>query len=221
MAIGSVTSAASNPIFPLIMLDQTEADAIIADRQARGVDRFDEVWEGQYMMAPNASWDHQDLAAEVAFILHQVAKELGGYCHQCDNVTDRDDDWTKNYRIPDVLVVLPGSKAKKFSGGLIGGPDFVVEILSPGDRSVDKLPFYAKVGSREVLHIDQSTKSLTLFRLSDGQMINVGSSTAADSAVIASNVLPLSFQVLKTQAPQDSVLEIRHADGARVWRIGG
>ncbi len=147
-----------------------------------GVDRYDEVWDGQYMMAPNASWDHQELASELHVILRMVAKELGGYAHQGDNVTDREKNWKENFRIPDVLVVLPGSKAKKFSAGLIGGPDFVVEVLSPGDRSIDKLPFYAKVGSREVLHLDQATKELTLFRLIDGQMVDIGTSNSAEFA---------------------------------------
>ena len=216
----------AHPIDPhevqsMMVLGADDCARIISERQEWGADRFDEVWEGQYMMAPNASWDHQDLVAEIGYILHQVAKELGGYAHQGDNVTDREKNWTKNFRVPDVLVVLPGSKAKKFSAGLIGGPDFVVEVLSPGDRSLDKLPFYAKLGSREVLHLDQKSKDLALYRLIDNQMQSIGNSSTTQSASLTSAVLPLSFQVIRGKANDSSILEIRHADGSRVWQIGG
>jgi len=51
----------------------------------------------------------------------------------------------------------------------VGGPDFAVEILNPGDRTPEKLPFYASVNVRELLVVDRDPWSLELFRLCDGQ----------------------------------------------------
>ena len=41
---------------------------------------------------------------------------------------------------------------------LVGGPDFLVEVASPGDRSLDKLAFYEGIGVRELLMVDRDSK---------------------------------------------------------------
>jgi Uma2 family endonuclease len=50
-----------------------------------------------------------------------------------------------------------------------GAPTVVVEIRSPGDETMEKLPFYAQIGVPEVWVIDRDTKQPTLFRLYSGQ----------------------------------------------------
>ena len=55
------------------------------------------------------------------------------------NVSDRPKRWKKNYRCPDVAVFLPGNPAEDRETHWFGGPDFAVEILSPYDRSREKL----------------------------------------------------------------------------------
>ena len=52
----------------LITDPQLEED-LIAQRQARGADKFDEVWEGVYIMSPMANDEHQFLVKELTTIL--------------------------------------------------------------------------------------------------------------------------------------------------------
>ena len=86
------------------------------------------------------------------------------------NVSDREHGWKKNYRCPDVVVFLNHTKAVDCDTFWFGGPDFAVEIASPGDRSREKLEFYAKVGTRELLLVDRKPWSLELYRL-DGEKL--------------------------------------------------
>jgi hypothetical protein len=37
---------------PLLVLDPFARDAIVAQRRTSGADRYDEVWEGTYIMSP-------------------------------------------------------------------------------------------------------------------------------------------------------------------------
>ena len=46
-----------------------------ADRQLTGADRFDEVWEGIYMMAPLADDEHQDIQLKLAAITRRAAAQ--------------------------------------------------------------------------------------------------------------------------------------------------
>jgi Uma2 family endonuclease len=97
-----------------------------------GGDRFDEVWEGTYVMTPFPNPEH----AELQMALGTVFRLALGLSHPAKvypgvNVSDRADDWTKNYRGPDVAVVLPEGIARNRGAYLLGGPDFVVEIVSP------------------------------------------------------------------------------------------
>jgi len=122
-------------------------DELIAQRKAWGSDRWDGVWDGVYFISPLPNIEHQLLVARFASIFIAVV-EAGnsGIVFAGVNVSDRAEGWTKNYRCPDVAVVLPGCPAKNCDTHWKGGPDFVVEVVSPDDRSRKKLDFYAKVG---------------------------------------------------------------------------
>ena len=114
------------------------------------------------------------------------------------NVSDRNDDWQFNYRGPDVVVYLPGNPARNFGSHWQGGPDFLVEIISPKDRSHEKLPFYASVGVREMLYIDRDPWALELYELADAskEMRLVGTSTIDADTHLVSRVLPVSFRLI-------------------------
>jgi Uma2 family endonuclease len=171
------------------------------ERQATGADRFDEVWDGVYFMPPIANNEHQFFQSQLA---HVIQTALGstdhGVVYAGVNVSDREKTWTKNYRCPDVAVVLPGCRAKNRGTHWWGGPDFVIEIISPKDRSKEKIPFYARVGVRELLLIDRNPWSLELYRLQGQNLLSAGRSTTKQSAVLACEVLPLSFRL---QSPRD------------------
>ncbi len=100
-----------------------------------------------------------------------------------------------------------------------GGPDFAVEIVSKGDRSRKKLPFYAKVGTRELLIVDRKPWALELYRLDGEQMALVGRSTVEAPEPLASAVLPLSFRLSAGVVGARPEIEVRRNEGGDVWRI--
>src|SRR5215210_581016 len=135
----------------VMVLDPAIAERLKAEREASGADRYDEVWEGVYMMAPLADDEHQDLQTQLGAVLQVRVGWTGlGQVRTGVNVSDRE-DWTHNYRIPDVAVFLPDTKARNCDTFWLGGPDFTIEIVSSGDRGREKLDFYAKVAVRELL----------------------------------------------------------------------
>src|SRR5207244_1984588 len=140
----------------VLVLDPTEQRRLKRARRLSGADRFDEVWNGVYDMAPLANNEHQYLATNLAAVIGTaiVQPDEGQVFAGC-NVSDREVNWEKNYRCPDVAVFLKGNPAKDCDTHWFGEPDFAVEIVSPGDRSRKKLSFYASVGVRELLILDR------------------------------------------------------------------
>lgn len=203
----------------IMVLDQTVEERLLAERQASGGDRFDEVWEGLYMMAPLANNEHQELQAGLTTALHVSVVSAGlGRVLPGANVSDRDgDDWVHNYRCPDVVVVLNDSAAVDRGTHWFGGPDFAVEIVSPGDRSRDKLGFYASVGVRELLIVDRSPWALELYRLTDQKLAPVGRIQDDDAASLVSDVVPVSFR-LPNRSPRPRI-EAIHRDGVQRWLV--
>jgi len=202
----------------LMVLDPTEEARLKAERQASGADRYDEVWEGVYMMAPLANNEHQDLQSRLAAAI-QTAVGWGGpqRIHAGANVSDRDVDWTFNYRSPDVVVVYADGAARDCGTHWCGGPDFCVEITSPGDRSRDKLDFYSQIGVRELLLIGRSPWRLELYRLAAGRLELTGRSDLTAPDVLASTVVPVSFRLVHgTPRP---VIEVAHRDGVQRWLV--
>ena len=148
--------------------DRALETVLIRRRRAAGADRFDEVWNGVYVMSPIANDEHQDVAGVLTGILMAVVQWKGlGLVRPGVNVSDRREDWKKNYRVPDVAVFLNDTKAVNCDTFWYGGPDFAVEVVSRGDRTRKKIPFYAKVGTRELLVVDRNPWALTLYRLRD------------------------------------------------------
>ena len=149
----------------VMVLDRLVSAELIRERKRLGLDRLDEVWDGVYMIMPLANVEHQDLAGGLVAIFRTVIDWQGtGRSFPVVNVSDRVDDWTRNYRCPDIAVYLADSPATLRDSYWLGGPDFAVEIVSPDDRSRDKLAFYAGVHTRELLIIDRGPWRLELYR---------------------------------------------------------
>jgi len=202
----------------LLLLDRDEEQRLIRERQESGGDRYDEVWDGVYVMSPLANLEHQRFAFQFAAIIQEAlgwdseAVVLAGA-----NVSDRDKGWTKNYRVPDVTVTFPGGKARDCGTHWMGGPDFVIEVVSADDRSREKFDFYAAIGVRELLLLDRAPWSLELYRLADGVLALVGKSDPDNPAIPASEVLPLCFRLV-AGGPRPTI-EAVHSDGVRRWSI--
>jgi len=64
-------------------------------------------------MSPIADMEHQWLVVELVLAIQNVLNvSAGDRIYAGINVSDREDDWLQNYRIPDIAVVLKGNPAK-------------------------------------------------------------------------------------------------------------
>jgi Uma2 family endonuclease len=200
----------------LLVLDRFVERRLRAQRKARGIDQHDEVWEGVYVMSPLADDEHQAIAGSLTTAFQIVIGETGlGKVRPGVNVSDRVKRWTNNYRTPDVVVILKDSPAQNHGKFWTGPIDFVVEIVSRGDRSRRKIPFYAKVGVRELLFVDRKPWRLTLYRHDGTELENVGTCDGLQWASLESEVLPFFFQL--ASAADRPTIELRHKTDGRIW----
>ena len=202
----------------LLLTERSAIRRIIRRRRRLGLDHKDEVWNGRYIVLPDPDNVHQELVAELLFVFTLIVKRAGlGKAYPGTNITDCDDKWTHNYRVPDVTVFLNDNPAENRQTHWLGGPDLAVEIVSDNDKSRKKLDFYASVGTRELLIIDRDPWQIELFRLTNGELISVGQSTIANSNTLTSEVVPLTFRLTAGETrPQ---IETKHKDGAQHWTI--
>ncbi len=110
------------------------------------------------------------------------------------NVSDRRDGWEHNYRAPDVVVVLNDTRAIDCGTHWLGGPDFLVEIQSPGDETDEKLPFYTGLQVREILIVQRDTRELRLYRPDGEKLVPVAPSAFQGGKWLVSEVVPFAFR---------------------------
>jgi hypothetical protein len=112
-----------------------ELDALVERRRVSGLDRLDEVWKGVLHMVPAPNDAHADIAQQLAEILGPPARaaKLFPTMHEF-NLGDSKDD----FRVPDGGL----HRARRWGTWEHTAP-LVVEIVSPGDETWQKLPFYA------------------------------------------------------------------------------
>lgn len=137
-----------------------ELQALIERRRRAGVDRLDEVWQGVRHMVPGPSFEHAHVAQQLGELLGPLARAAGlvPTMHEF-NLGKSEYD----FRVPDGGLHRPGAAGLWHATAAI-----VVEILSPGDESWQKLPFYAAHHVDEVLLVDPATQTVTWLALRDG-----------------------------------------------------
>lgn len=203
---------------PILVLDPT-AEARVR-RLWPGVDddRWTEVWEGVTVMSPLANNEHQRLATRLSRVIGDVVEGDGlGEVIQGVNLTDRTPNWVDNYRNPDVVVFLNGTAAVDHGTHYLGGPDFVAEIISPGEPPTAKFAFYAAVGTKEVLVVHRDPWKLELFALAAGTLALAGASDLAAPAVVVSAALGLTFQLIP--GPTRPLIAVAHPATGRAWTL--
>ncbi len=138
---------------PTLVLDPApaEIEALLERRRRLGLDHRDEVWEGTYRMIPPPSFAHQRIAEQLAALLGPLAREAGLE----PLVREFGLGEPKDYRVPD------GGLHRAGAGG-VWHPTaaLVLEIVSPGDETWQKLPFYAAHGVDELLIVDPRERAV-------------------------------------------------------------
>lgn len=142
-------------------------------RRKLGLDTWDEMWEGVMHVPPAPTAGHQDFSWHLETWLRTRWKvqTQGKVFHEVNLAMPG--QWPGNYRIPDILLLLPDcfhiNKGKFFEGV----PSAVIEIHSPGDESYEKLPFYLQLGVPEVWIIDRDSKRPEVYVLQGDRYISV------------------------------------------------
>jgi len=155
-----------------VVLHVTDDD--LAERRRRGLDRFDEMWEGVLHMAPSPLYEHQRIVMEVGRFVAEVCERRGrGELVLAINVFNPTSK-AEDYRIPDFSFVAKGREHILARDGIRGGgPDAVIEIRSPYDETYDKFAFFAGLGVREVIVVHRDTKQPEIYRLAGSQYVAV------------------------------------------------
>jgi len=147
----------------------------IARRRAMRQDLHDEVWHGEYHMAPAAHNYHGLLAAELALVLREHAARRGLVVGTAFNLGDGVD----NFRVPDL-----GVHRELLDLVWVPTAAMVVEVVSPDDESWLKFDHYAAHGVDEVLIADPWERTLDLFVLADGRYERAQRSAVLDVSVV-------------------------------------
>ena len=101
-------------------------------------------------MVPAPSQWYQRFGGKLYVRIEPVAEKLGLVATYETSVY-RPGVGDRDYRTPDLVVFDARHGSKR---GVEGVAELAIEILSPGDETHDKLPFYVEVGVREILIID-------------------------------------------------------------------
>lgn len=202
-----------------LVTDPTLEERLKSEREESGANRIDEVWEGVYVMAPMPNDEHQQIVTRLSSVFQIAIGWPGlGEVRAGVNVSDRDVDWDHDYRVPDVAVFLRGGRAHNCGTHWSGGPDFIAEILSVNDGTRDKLPFYSRIGVRELLLVDRNPWRLELYRSMGNELREVGVSIPEQSSPLVSQVIPFRFSLLAD--PVRPLLELMHNDDqAQRWLV--
>ena len=136
-----------------------------------------------YMMAP-PSTKHQEISGN---LYYKIRSYIDGKKGKCKIYTAPfavflyDDDL--NYVEPDISVICDLSKLNE--KGCLGAPDWIIEIVSPGNKPMDyftKLFKYRSAGVREYWIVDAAKKQILVYQFeketmeqySFGEDISVG-----------------------------------------------
>lgn len=162
-------------------------EGLLEERRRKGLDVFDEVWDGVLHMVPPPSSHHQRLGFNLATALGPLAEAKGLVGFYETGLFPAGEAGDRDYRVPDLIFARAENVSDR---GVDGTAELVVEILSPGDESYDKLGFYAELGVSEVLIVDPATKTVELFVLKKGSLEPAAPDTAG---VLVATSLDVAF----------------------------
>jgi Uma2 family endonuclease len=144
-----------------------------------------ELINGIIYMSPAPLLNHQDTLLSLGSLMFNFVKrkKLGKiYVAPVDVYLN-----SKNAYQPDIVFVSEQNKGILKGDGIYGAPDLVVEILSPGTKSVDltkKKSVYEKSGVKEYWVIEPVTKACVGFRLVDAKYKELPSSKGKFTSIV-------------------------------------
>jgi hypothetical protein len=186
-SLGQYAMKAVMPVVP---------DHFLEHRRKIGADVWDEMWNGVLHMPPAPTVRHQGFEGQVeAWLRWNWASPLGNRVYHGINVASIG-GWPDDYRIPDLVLMLPDCFHIDRDTHLEGAPTVAVEIHSPGDEAYEKLDFYAELGVPEVWIIHRDTRHVDLFRLTARDYVLA---TADKAGWLASSTTGIDLQQTEDQ----------------------
>lgn len=148
-------SVALQPHLEMITLEEYEA--LPEDRRV-------EIFEGVIYDMASPSQIHQTLSMELSNIIYNYIKNQKGSCQVFSAPFDvKLSDQPLTIVQPDIMVIC--DKDKLDGKRCNGAPDFIIEIVSPGNPADDyirKLYYYKNAGVREYWIVDHRRKIVTV-----------------------------------------------------------
>lgn len=131
-------------------------------------DKRYELLEGELVVVPSPSFDHQQILMDLAFFLREFVRErdLGRVAIAPLDVVLSDHDVLQ----PDILFISKDRGYIIAPGNIRGAPDLVIEILSPSteqrDRAI-KSTIYARYGAREYWLVSPTERTVEVLALAE------------------------------------------------------
>lgn len=133
-----------------------------------------EVFEGIVYDMASPSQEHQTISMELSTLINTYIKERNGSCRVFHAPFDvKLSDKPLTIVQPDIMVIC--DKNKLDGKRCNGAPDFVIEIVSPGNPADDyirKLYYYKNGGVREYWIVDPRRKTVTI-NYFENNMLNI------------------------------------------------
>jgi Uma2 family endonuclease len=125
----------------------------LAQRRALGQDLYDEVWEGEYHVAPAPTNRHADVQFQLMEALGPLTRRASLIPHGPINIGR-----PKDFRVPDLAFLR-----REVHPVWNPTAEIVVEVVSPGDESRRKFDHYFRAGVEEFLIVDSVQRTVEWF----------------------------------------------------------
>ncbi|MCM1047254.1 MAG: Uma2 family endonuclease [Clostridiales bacterium] len=133
-----------------------------------------EVFDGQIYYMASPSQIHQTILLELSTLLNSYVKSRNGNCKLFPAPFDvKLSDSPLTIVQPDIMIVC--DKDKLDENRCNGAPDFIIEIVSPGNPSDDyvrKMYYYKNYGVREYWIVDPKRRTVTV-NYFEGDLLSV------------------------------------------------
>lgn len=149
--------------------EKKQGEYTIEDYYALPDDQRVELIDGVIYDMSAPSYVHQDILSELFWQIKLFIYSKKGNCKPLMSALDVRVDCTDRTMVqPDIVIICEKNKDKIRRWGIMGAPDFVLEILSPSTRRKDmttKLGKYAESNVREYWILDPDKKKLIVYDL--------------------------------------------------------
>lgn len=154
-----------------------------------------EIVNGVLYMSPSPGWTHQEIVFEIASYLRDHLRKSGAggvFIAPLDVELAPKDVFQ-----PDIVVLLKANREKLKDGHIVGAPDLVVEVVSPGSETHDryrKLAAYARARIPEYWIVDPDSHTVEVLICEGGEYTSQG--VYRGKAILPSQIVPgLTVQV--------------------------